>query len=215
MQLAAFVCVICVICGRINASVLNLLAQMKPQSLPQISLIYADKTQNNIDYKLSFLRNNAACCIPLRHLRNLRENIHPNLLNQSTQKKPQCLPQISLIYADKPQNHNNLTNCLSLRNNAACCIPLRDLRYLRENTHPNLLNQYTQKKPQYLSQISQIYADETQNYINQTNGIPLRYLRENKRDIRTASRPRPQTATSEQSATCLSSCHNHTVRACR
>ena len=24
--------------------------------------------------------------------------------------------------------------CLSLRNNAACCIPLRDLRYLRENT---------------------------------------------------------------------------------
>ena len=25
------------------------------------------------------------------------------------------------------------TNCLSLRNNAACCIPLRDLRYLREN----------------------------------------------------------------------------------
>ena len=24
-------------------------------------------------------------------------------------------------------------NCLSLRDNAACCIPLRDLRYLREN----------------------------------------------------------------------------------
>ena len=51
------------------------------------------------------LRDNAACCIPLRHLRDLRENIHPNLLNQTTQKKPQCLPQISQIYADKPQNN--------------------------------------------------------------------------------------------------------------
>ena len=62
------------------------------------------------------------------------------VLNQSTQKKPQYLPQISLIYADEPQkkrpNRNNLitiSNCLSLRDNAACCIPLRDLRYLREN----------------------------------------------------------------------------------
>ena len=25
------------------------------------------------------------------------------------------------------------TTCLSLRDNAACCIPLRDLRHLREN----------------------------------------------------------------------------------
>ena len=75
MQLAAFLCVICAICGR----------------------------------------------------------IHARGLKQSAQMKPQCLPQISLIYADKPQNHTNLTNCLSLRINAACCIPLRDLRYLREN----------------------------------------------------------------------------------
>ena len=34
MQPAAFLCVICVICGRINASVLNLLAQMKPPKSP-------------------------------------------------------------------------------------------------------------------------------------------------------------------------------------
>ena len=36
----------------------------------------------------------------------------------------------------KRPNRNNLitiSNCLSLRDNAACCIPLRDLRYLREN----------------------------------------------------------------------------------
>ena len=48
------------------------------------------------------------------------------------------------------------TNCLSLRNNAACCIPLRDLRYLRENIHIRVLNQFTNKKPQCLPQISLI-----------------------------------------------------------
>ena len=49
------------------------------------------------------------CCIRLRDLRNLRENIHPNLLNQYTQKKPQCLPLISQIYADKtPKQQNSL-----------------------------------------------------------------------------------------------------------
>ncbi len=71
------------------------------------------------------LRDNAACCIPLRDLRNLRENKHASVLNQSTQKKPQCLPLISQIYADKQQNRKTSPNCLSsLRNNAACCIPL-------------------------------------------------------------------------------------------
>ena len=39
-------------------------------------------------------------------------------------------------------------NCLSLRYDAACCIRLRHLRYLRENKHGRGLNQYTQKKPQ-------------------------------------------------------------------
>ena len=51
--------------------------------------------------------------------------------------------------------------CLSLRNNAACCIRLRDLRYLRENIHMRVLNQSANKKPQYLPQIPLIYADET------------------------------------------------------
>ena len=70
-------------------------------------------------------------------------------------------------YADETQKQQKQQqpspNCLSLRDNAACCIPLRDLRYLRENIHPNLLNQYTQTKPQYLPLISQIIADEQQN----------------------------------------------------
>ena len=36
-------------------------------------------------------------------------------------------------------NHNNIPICLSLRDNAACCIPLRDLR---ENIHARVLNLY-------------------------------------------------------------------------
>jgi hypothetical protein len=44
MQLAAFLCVICVIYERIFTRVLNLSTQMKtPVYLPQISQIYADK----------------------------------------------------------------------------------------------------------------------------------------------------------------------------
>ena len=35
------------------------------------------------------LRYNAACCIPLRHLRYLRENINARVLNLSAQMKPQ------------------------------------------------------------------------------------------------------------------------------
>ena len=68
-------------------------------------------------------------------------------------------------YADKTQNHNNITNCLSLRYNAACCIPLRDLRNLRENNTQEY-SIYCTKKPQYLPQISLIYADKPQNNTN-------------------------------------------------
>ena len=54
MQLAAFLCVICAICGRIHARGLKQSAQMKPQYLPQISQIYADKTTKQQHSKLSF-----------------------------------------------------------------------------------------------------------------------------------------------------------------
>jgi hypothetical protein len=68
-------------------------------------------------------------------------------------------------YADETQKQQQQQQpsptCISLRDNAACCIPLRHLRYLRENKHASVLNQSTQKKPQCLPQISQIYADET------------------------------------------------------
>ena len=103
MQPAAFICVICVICGRIFTQEYSIyIAQTKPQCLPQISLIYADKTQTTKTTITAIisqpsptclsLRNNAACCIPLRDLRNLRENIHMRVLNQSANKKPQKSP---------------------------------------------------------------------------------------------------------------------------
>ena len=56
-------------------------------------------------------------------------------------------------YADETQNNKTSTttlptqNCLSLRYNAACCVPLRDLRYLRENIHIRVLNLSAQRNP--------------------------------------------------------------------
>ena len=97
------------------------------------------KRQNSLNLKQSVFLCEIIqpCCIPLRNLRYLRENKHIRVLNQLP-KKYQCLPQISQIYADKPQNPKTpkqpkpQTTCLSLRNDAACCIRLRDLRHLRE-----------------------------------------------------------------------------------
>ena len=114
------------------------------------------------------LRNNAACCIPLcvicvicgRITRKRTQSI-------CTEETPIYLPLISQIYADKttkPQNSINLTTsptCLSLRNNAACCIPLRDLRNLRENIHARVLNLLAQMKRPILPLIPLIYADKT------------------------------------------------------
>ena len=57
-------------------------------------------------------------CIHLRHLRYLRENntqAYSSYCTNETLKSPADLADD----ADKPQNHNNRTNCLSLRNNAA------------------------------------------------------------------------------------------------
>src|SRR5574344_2693499 len=59
-----------------------------------------------------------------------------------------------------PQN-KQMPICLSLRNNAACCIPLRHLRYLRENnTQEDSIN-IPRRNPRSLPQISLIYADKT------------------------------------------------------
>ena len=57
---------------------------------------------------------------------------------------------IAQIIADESQNNKialPTPTSLSLRNNAACCIRLRNLRNLRENIHIRVLNLYTQIKP--------------------------------------------------------------------
>ena len=138
--------------------------------LSQITQIIADKTQKHITPQPPLatnclsLRNNAA---PLHSSAwsalSAGEYSHKSTQSICT-KKPQCLPQISLIYADKRQVDQmallkqmpqisltkTVTNysgdiqfmlfAVCLRNNAACCIPLRDLRYLRENIHIRVLN---------------------------------------------------------------------------
>ena len=65
----------------------------------------------------------------------------------------------------KQQNHIKLTtnpNCLSLRYNAACCIPLRDLRNLRENIHARVLNLYcTNENPMYPADLADLRRQTT------------------------------------------------------
>ena len=51
-------------------------------------------------------------------------------------------PNVSRRFTQTKPYTTLTTNCLSLRNNAACCIRLRDLRYLRENIHARVLNLY-------------------------------------------------------------------------
>ena len=123
MQPAAFLCdlcVICVICERITRKSTQSIYTKKPQCIPQISLSYADKTQNHINRTNCLsLRNNAA----LLHSSAGSALSAGEYSHKSTQaiytNETQCLSLIPLIYADKPQNHINRTNCLSLRNNAA------------------------------------------------------------------------------------------------
>ena len=70
----------------------------------------------------------------------------------------------------------NLTinpDCLSLRNNAACCIRLRNLRYLRENIHARVLNLYcTDETPMYLAD----HADNRRQTTKQQNSLNLTSL---------------------------------------
>ena len=73
------------------------------------------KQQNSLNLKLTVfcLRNNAACCIPLRNLRNLRENIHARVLNlycsNETPISPADLADLRRRNP-KTQDHINLIN---------------------------------------------------------------------------------------------------------
>ncbi len=106
---------------------------MKPQYLPLISQIYADETQKPKTTLTSSiclsLRYNAACCIPLRDLRNLRENIHMRVLNQSANKKPQKSPADLADLRRQTTKHQNIkpheltrTHSISIKQVSKCRI---------------------------------------------------------------------------------------------
>ena len=50
---------------------------------------------------------------------------------------------------------------VSLRNNAACCIHLRDLRYLRENNTQEDSNYCTMKRPMSLADLADLRRQKT------------------------------------------------------
>ena len=105
------------------------------------------------------------CCIPLR---DQRENTRKSTQSIRTEETSMSPADLSDLRRQTTKQQNTLTSpiCLSLRNNAACCIPLRDLRNLRENnTQAYSINPH-RRNPQCLPQIPQIYADKPQTITN-------------------------------------------------
>ena len=125
MQPAAFLCVICAICGRITRKrTQSICTEETPIYLPLISQIYADKTTkpqnsnncNSLKQPVFLCDIMQLCCIPLRDLRNLRENNTQEDSIYIAQMNGQCLPQISQIYADKTQNNKTTITALISNN---------------------------------------------------------------------------------------------------
>ena len=123
MQPAAFLCVICVICEKITTQEYSSYCTKKTLKSPADLADDADKPQNynNPKTKLAtnclYLRDNAACCIPLRNQRYLRENNHMRVLKLYCTNETPMSPADLADDADKLQNYNNpktklATNCL-------------------------------------------------------------------------------------------------------
>ena len=110
-----------------------------PIYLPQITQIYADKPQNSINRKQTvFLCDIMQLAAFLSASSALSAGEYTSKLTQSiyTEEPPVSPANFADLRRRNPKNPKQplpQTNCLSLRDNAACCIPLRDLRYLREN----------------------------------------------------------------------------------
>ena len=88
----------------------------------------------------------------LRPLRYLRENNTQEYSINLHKETPMSLADHADNRRQNPKtqnrnNHNNIPICLSLRDNAACCIPLRNLRYLRENTRKRTQTIRTDETP--------------------------------------------------------------------
>ena len=142
---------ICVICGRIFTQTYSIYIIHKNPNVSRKSRRFTQTkpktTLTSQPHQTVFL-----CVImqlaafPLRDLRNLRENNMQEdsiyIAQTNPQKSPADLADLRRRTTKKRPNRNNLitiSNCLSLRDNAACCIPLRDLR---ENIHIRVLNLY-------------------------------------------------------------------------
>ena len=79
MQLAAFLCGICVICGRIHIQTYSIYIHKWNPNISRWSRRFTQINPKTTKQPLPqtnclSLRDNAACCIPLRDLRHLREN---------------------------------------------------------------------------------------------------------------------------------------------
>ena len=94
---------------------------------------------NNIPICLS-LRDNAACCIPLRDLRYLREN-NTQEYSIYVQETPMSPADLAELRRQNPKPHE-LQTVFLCDIMQPCCVPLRDLRNLRENIHARVLNLY-------------------------------------------------------------------------
>ena len=114
MQLAAFlICVISAICGRITRKrTLSILHKGTPMS-PADLADDADEPQNDKTTITAittrtptclYLRDNAACCIPLRNQRYLRENNHMRVLKLYCTNETPMSPADLADDADEPQN---------------------------------------------------------------------------------------------------------------
>ena len=154
MQLAAFLCVICVICGRIFTWEYSINLQTRNPNVSRWSRRLRRQTtkqQNSLNLKLTvflcdIMQPAAFLCVICVICGRINTQAYSIYIAQMKPKKSPADHADLRRQTTKPQNNKislPQTTCLSLRDNAACCIPLRHLRYLRENIHPNLLNLYT------------------------------------------------------------------------
>ena len=111
MQPAAFLCVICVICGRIHIQTYSIYIHRRNPNISRWSRWF---TQTNHKTTLTSptclsLRDNAACCIPLRDLRYLRENTRKLTQSISTNETPMSPADLADLRRQNPkqQNSNN------------------------------------------------------------------------------------------------------------
>ncbi len=147
----------------IHVRVLKLLHKETPMSPADFADLRRQNPKTTITTRCSSLRYNAA----LLHSSawsalSAGEYSRKSTQSIGTNETPKCLPQISQIYADETPKQQKQplpqTTCLSLRDNAACCIPLRYLRYLRENNTQEYSIYIAQTKPQNVSRRSRRFT---------------------------------------------------------